>query len=448
MALGTPCTVRARPPRATDPVRNDAIADIKDAVARRSPRIGFGISSVLALVLAAGCGGSTQVPKGDGGHDTKPARDSGGDDARPARKDGGVEMPARKDAEATDTARDAADDDGARDAADRDALAADALPAGCEGGVVGEPTDLSCTGLYSDWATKTVAANVRQYDPGLHLWSDGADKTRWIYLPPGTKIDTSTMDEWTFSPGTKVWKQFVVGGVLMETRLLWKRPDRGWYFTTYKWAADGSSAPELLNGELNADGNNYEIPTQSACYDCHNGRYDAVLGFEAVALSTPAASGVTMATLTAGNLLTNPPSSPITIPGDAPTAAALGYLHMNCGNPCHNRDNGEAQYTNLWMRLDVATLTSPQTTDTWTTGVGVNANFPVTGLTAPQIFTPCDPADSAAYYRMDHRDGIDGTLSGTQMPPIVSHQVDTAGVALVAAWLNDFPQCPSAAAAQ
>ena len=27
------------------------------------------------------------------------------------------------------------------------------------------------------------------------------------------------------------------------------------------------------------------------------------------------------------------------------------------------------------------------------------------------------------------------------MPPIVSHQVDTDGVALVAAWLNGFPQC-------
>ena len=68
-------------------------------------------------------------------------------------------------------------------------------------------------GLYSDWATKTVASGVRQYDPGLHLWSDGASKTRWIYLPPGTKIDTTDMNEWTFPPGTKIWKEFVVGGV-------------------------------------------------------------------------------------------------------------------------------------------------------------------------------------------------------------------------------------------
>ncbi|HEY6475812.1 MAG TPA: hypothetical protein VI456_04470 [Polyangia bacterium] len=403
---------------------------------QRSGWIGFGVSSALTLVLAAGCGGSNQVPTEDGGRDAKPARTDGGRDAKPVRSDGG------KDATVSDSGRDTMHEDGASDAA-RDALAADALPPGCEAGPQGEPTDLRCTGLYADWASKTVAANVRQYDPGLHLWSDGASKTRWIYLPPGTKIDTSDMDEWAFSPGTKVWKEFVVDGARLETRLLWKRPSGNWYFTTYRWAADGSSAPELTDGELDADGNNYEIPTQSACYDCHNGRIDAVLGFEAVALSSPQAAGVTMATLTAQNLLTDPPTSPLTIPGDAPTAAALGYLHMNCGNPCHNDGNGEAANTGLWMRLGVATLTSPQATDTWTTGVGAHANYALTGVDAPQDFTPCDPDQSAAYYRMDHRDGVDGAMDGTQMPPIVSHQVDPDGVALVAAWLNGFPQCPS-----
>jgi hypothetical protein len=390
--------------------------------------MGFGVSSALALALAAGCGSSSPA-SGDAGHDAKPDR-AQTSDAKPPVTDGAPD------------ARDATVED-ARDGGAHDALAADALPPGCETGPAGEPTDLRCTGLYADWATRTVAANVRQYDPGLHLWSDGASKTRWIYLPPGTKIDTSNMDEWTFSPGTKIWKEFVVGGARLETRLIWKRPTGAWYLTTYRWAADGSSAPELTAGELAADGASYEIPTQSACYDCHNGRYDEVLGFEAVALSTPQASGVTLATLTAANLLTNPPASPITIPGDAKTAAALGYLHTNCGIACHNRGNGEAANTTFYMRLDVATLASPETTDTYTTGLGARPNYAVTGVTLPQIFTPCDPDDSAAYYRMDHRDGVAGTPDNTQMPPIVSHQVDTDGVAAVAAWLNGFPQCPA-----
>ncbi len=74
----------------------------------------------------------------------------------------------------------------------------------CAAGAAGQPTELRCTGLYADWNTKTLAPGVRPYDPGLHLWSDGADKARWIYLPPGTQIDTSNMDQWTFPKGTKI----------------------------------------------------------------------------------------------------------------------------------------------------------------------------------------------------------------------------------------------------
>jgi hypothetical protein len=354
-----------------------------------------------------------------------------------ARSDGGIDRSLRPDAGDDDGGRDAT----TKDATTKDAGGTDAPPANCQTGASGEPTELRCTGLYSDWATKTVASNVRQYDPGLHLWSDGADKTRWIYLPPGTKIDTTDMNEWTFSPGTKVWKEFVVGGARLETRLIWKRPSGAWYFTTYRWSADGASTTELTTGELDADGNGFEIPTQSACYDCHGGRIDAVLGFEAVALSTPQASGVTVATLTAGNLLTAPPQSPLEIPGDATAAAALGYLHMNCGVTCHNRNSGQAGYTNVLMRLDVGTLASVMTTDTWTTGMGVNANFQVVGLTTPKDFAPCNPAGSSAFYRMDHRDGVDGTPTGTQMPPAVTHKVDTDGVAMLAAWLNGLSQC-------
>jgi hypothetical protein len=412
-------------------------------VARPGWRIG--LLSVLALALGGACGGSSVAPPSDGGRDGNPSAHDGGHDAV-EHADG----PSHEDAARRDGA------DGNKDAETRDGPPTDAgtdggLPAGCNTGSQGQPTELRCTGLYADWASKTVAANVRQYDPGLHLWSDGASKTRWIYLPPGTQIDTSNMDEWTFPPGTKIWKEFALGGTRIETRLIWKRPigNGSWYFTTYLWSADGeTSTSELTTGKVfGADGGatgGYEIPTQSNCYECHGGRFDSALGFEAVALSSPQASGVTMATLTAGNLLTNPPATPIVIPGDAATAAALGYLHMNCGTSCHNRDIGEAGYTNFLLRLDVATLTSPQTTDAYTTGVGQSSFFTPPGVAQPLLFAPCDLPDSAAYYRMNHRDGVDGTPSKTQMPPIVSHQVDTDGVALVAAWLQDFPQCSAA----
>jgi hypothetical protein len=338
--------------------------------------------------------------------------------------------------------------EGVVDAGDPGADATDVAPddsvlADCAVGPAGEPTELRCTGIYADWDTKTLASGVRPYDPGLRLWSDGAVKTRWIYLPPGTQIDTSDMDEWTFPAGTKLWKEFVVGGVRLETRMVWKRPadsNGGWYLTTYRWSADQSRADELTAGEINADGNGYEIPNQNACVQCHQGRLDVVMGFEVVSLSSPAASGLTMARLQSENLLTAPPTAPLAIPGDAPTVAALGYLHANCGIACHNRGNGQTDSA-LLMRLDVATLDSVQHTDAWVTGMNVPAYFLLAGTTQQKVFAPCSPSTSAAYYRMSVRDGINGIPTGNQMPPIGSHQPDPTGLAILAAWLNDQPPC-------
>ena len=390
------------------------------------------LTFALALAPWAGCGSGSPPPtRFDGG-----PHDGGRDGSHDAADHHDATTDAPKERPATTTG-----DAGGKDGPPPDA-GPDPLTTGCALGTAGESTELRCTGLYANWAMKTVSGGVRQYDPGLHLWSDGAGKTRWISLPAGTKIDTSNMDQWSFPAGTKVWKEFTLGGKRIETRLLWKRPSGSWYLTTYRWSADGeTSTSELTVGEKNVGGGSYEIPTQSNCYDCHGGRNDIVLGFEAVALSTPQASGLTMAELTEDNLLTAPPAAPLTIPGDAKTAAALGYLHMNCGTSCHNNETGEAGSSGLYLRLNVAALTSPQATDTWTTGVGVSAYYSPPGVAQPQIFAPCDPGSSVSYYRMGHRDGVGDAGTGTQMPPIISHQVDSDGLATIAAWLNGFPQC-------
>ncbi len=326
----------------------------------------------------------------------------------------------------------------ARSASDGSSDAAGA----CAYGPQNEALDLSCTGLYSDWATKTVPADVHAYDPGLHLWSDGADKQRWIRLPPGTQIDTSNMDEWSFPTGTKVWKEFSLAGKRVETRLLWKATDAAWYLTTYRWSADESTAPELTTGALNVDGHGFEIPTQEACSTCHNGRQDEVLGFEAVALSSPLATGFAMSALVSGHWLTAPPSAPLVIPGSATTATALGYLHINCGTSCHNRGTGIASKTGFFTRLEVSQLArgDVHATDTWLTGVKVVGNYPipVAGDAGDPTLYRLDPNDAAAssvYYRMDHRDADDALVS-VQMPPLATHSVDATGVAAIAAWIN------------
>src|SRR5262245_7866666 len=69
------------------------------------------------------------------------------------------------------------------------------------------PQRLSETGLFADIGRETLAPGVVAYAPRFQLWSDGAEKRRWLWLPPGTRIDTSDMDSWVFPVGTKLWKE-------------------------------------------------------------------------------------------------------------------------------------------------------------------------------------------------------------------------------------------------
>ncbi len=117
----------------------------------------------------------------------------------------------------------------------------DALLPGCEP-TDGAPTDLRCTGLYTDVATKTVSPQARTFTPAVELWSDGAEKQRWVVLPDGTQIDTTSMDDWTYPVGTKAWKEFRAFGKRIETRFLQKvRADR-WLSGVYVWSADETTA--------------------------------------------------------------------------------------------------------------------------------------------------------------------------------------------------------------
>jgi len=341
-----------------------------------------------------------------------------------------------------DAGADASTDVGAEDAdhdADHDADGGDGAP---DLGIdcttdAGHPVQLGCTGLYSNWPTGTIAPDARPYTPGLALWSDGAAKSRYIRLPPGARIDTSNMDEWTFPVGTKVWKEFRVGGVRVETRFLWKRGPGDWFRTTYAWSADGSSATELTTGVQNVNGTTYEVPPQSACTACHQGRIDSVLGFEAVSLAAPGATGLTLQELVNEGLLTTPPSAPLVVPGNATESAAIGWLHANCGTACHNRSPGSlAGSTGLFMRLDVATLRSVRSTDVWNTAVGQPSNFQPTPDSSLLLIAPGNPSNSAIYFRDSYRDTQGEDF---QMPPLDTHVVPTAGVALVQSWILSMP---------
>jgi hypothetical protein len=421
----------------------------------------MGHRSVLWLALATAalacavvaCSSSSAAGGNDGG---------GADATGDVRVDTGIEIDAGDSSTAHDASVDGdaasadANDGKAADASDGSSIdapdeLADAFSGDCGAGSAGEPLELECTGLYSDWANKTVASDLKSYTPGLTLWSDGATKNRWIYLPPGTTIDTSDMDEWSFPVGTKIFKEFSLPlgdastSTRIETRMLWKTAagppgEPGtWYRTTYRWSDDGeTSATELVNGQMDAGGTGYEVPNQFECDTCHNGRVDGVLGFEAVSLAAPGALGLDLTALEAAQLLTDNPTGSLAVPGDPTQAAAIGWFHANCGTACHNSGNGSASFTGFYMRLDVDTLGSVMDTDVYTTGWGQQTQgFTIPGATTSYRLEQCNTAESCAYYRPDHRDGLDGTQVGTQMPPLDTHKVDDPAVAQIAAWINE-----------
>ena len=186
------------------------------------------------------------------------------------------------------------------------------------------------------------------FSPQYPLWSDGAHKRRWIYLPPGTAIDASRPDAWEFPAGTRLWKEFALSGPV-ETRFIERLPDGTWRYATYIWNEEGTDATlapaEGVAALPNRDG--YSIPSESDCRACHESAAVPVLGFSALQLSSDrdplaphadARSDVDLDALVSRGLVKNlsagatrpriEASSPI-------ERAVLGYLHGNCGH-CHN----------------------------------------------------------------------------------------------------------------
>ncbi|HLK36279.1 MAG TPA: hypothetical protein VKU41_05965 [Polyangiaceae bacterium] len=307
----------------------------------------------------------------------------------------------------------------------------------CAGGPT-PPTTLECTGLYTDIGKKTISPGIRPYSPAIPLWSDGAEKYRYIWLPPGTKIDATDPNNWKFPVGTKVWKEFDREGSRIETRLWQKTQTNFWVRATYRWSEDESSAMISAGGDFPlADGATYHIPTGDECDQCHRGRPDHLLGFEHVSLGLPQATGLTLPELVSENLISPVPAQTRLIIGDDGTgvaAPALAWIHVNCGVSCHNDNANSTGYgASQRLRLDPTMLDGRSSANfpTITTTVNQMADTPTwAGQTR---IVPGDPTNSLLVKLITNR-GTDNPVSN-QMPPIASLLVDEPDTKAVIAWI-------------
>jgi hypothetical protein len=287
------------------------------------------------------------------------------------------------------------------------------------------PERLSLTGLYAPGTAEAIASDVRSFRPRFELWSDGASKRRFIWLPPGTQIDTGDMDSWQFPVETKLWKEFTRDGVRVETRLLQRLPD-GWIGLAYLWQEDGTDAIAAAYGAIDALGTRHNVPASNECDACHGGRSSYALGFSAVQLAQPTeADSLNLDELIRLGLVSQVPAVTPVVPGNETEQAALGYLHANCSH-CHNasRPNREGSRcfdpesdVDFSLRADEG----PTATDTSTYRTATDV-----------CFEPGQPSSSSLIELVNQRSRF------RQMPPLASELVDTAAVALLRRWIEEM----------
>jgi hypothetical protein len=338
----------------------------------------------------------------------------------------------------------------------------DAGANGTDAGAAGQVAiSLKCTGLYSCWTTKTVAAENRLYTPAFVLYSDGADKSRWLQLPPGSTIDTGggdagTVDEWNLPVGTKVFKEFKLGGKHVETRQIWKASATETIYSVWRWKDDESDAILTYAGGLvpNPDrpGKNYEIPKTTQCPTCHNGHKDHFLSIDAWSLGA-GATGVTLDMLkTEGHLPSWTYPTSIAQPQDSTGKfdKAAGFYYANCGF-CHKPGMPAGNATGLFFHLPVAEALPVdggglpdggagivgEQTPVYVTAVNVNktGGFPA-GV--PKRIQPGDADASAVYIRDETRDP-DGGIAPSQMPPLLVRTTDDTQLEATRQWINSIP---------
>jgi hypothetical protein len=301
------------------------------------------------------------------------------------------------------------------------------------------PAHLSGTGLYLEGSATQVDPRNLAFSPQYPLWSDGATKRRWIYLPPGTAIDGSRPDAWEFPRGTRLWKEFSLHGPV-ETRYIERLADGTWRYATYVWNEEGTDATLApIDGATVRGG--YVVPAEFDCRACHEGAAVPVLGFSALQLSAdrdPLAphadprSDVDLQALIARGLIRNlPPALQGARPRIEVTSpverAALGYLHGNCGH-CHN-DNATRVPVDLSLAQSVGDGPA-SATRVLRSMIDAGGRFRPHGASATaRLIAPGSPDTSVLIARVRSRN------PQTQMPPIGTRLIDSTALALLERWI-------------
>jgi len=308
------------------------------------------------------------------------------------------------------------------------------------------PERLSQTGCVDPEDPRKPAPGLVPYRPRAELWSDGAEKTRFLALPDDQRLSPGDGGELELPPGTVLVKHFGFRGRRHEARLL-MRADEGWHGVSYAWNDEQTDAVLLADGAdvTLPNGLRWTYPSRRDCRTCHTRAAGVSLGLEAAQLDWrwpdgPGGGTVTqLAWLLAHDYFPEDVLAVDTIrdgaaalpdPRDAdgapPADRVAAYLHANCAG-CH-RPGGP---TPVAIDLRYGTPFSEQ-------GLcDVEPLGRVWGLEVwdeQRIVAPGAPGRSTLWVRLGRRGMF-------QMPPLARGTVDQEMTALVADWIRGLDGC-------
>lgn len=321
------------------------------------------------------------------------------------------------------------------------------------------PEKLSDYGFFNGkLADQQPAAGVVPYALNTPLFSDYADKLRFVKLPAGQAVaynDTSVLN---FPVGTTLIKTFYFpndfrdpakGRRLMETRLLVNQPE-GWKAFDYVWndeqtdalleVAGDTKTVRYVDGQGQTRQHAYSIPNLNQCKGCHN-RNEVMtpIGPSARQLNGDLAYGRSGAGAVENQLthwqrsgmlaglpiLENCPKTPV---WNKPETGSLkdrarAWLDINCAH-CHN-PKGPAMTSGLNLSVS----------ETDPTALGILKTPVAAGRGSgghPFDIVPGKPDESILIYRLNSTD------PGEMMPELGRKTIQAESLELLRAWIKEM----------
>ena len=296
--------------------------------------------------------------------------------------------------------------------------------------------------------------DVLPYDLNSPLFSDYAEKARFVWMPNNTTANYTLDSVLDFSVGTVLGKTFfyyknktqpALGKQLVETRLLIKREEE-WEAISYQWNDAQNEAYLDIVGDIKpinwinengiAQQVNYIIPNRNQCKSCHYqdgklipigpkvrnlNKTFAYLDGERNQLAKWAEKGM----LTGWQSDETHPQASVWYDADSGTLhqRAMSYLDINCGH-CHN-PKGPAHTSGLNLTYD----------QTLGRNLGIDKPPVAAGKgSGDRLFSIVKghPEKSIMVYRMESTD------PGAMMPEIGRQRVHEEGVELIKEWIKNL----------